>query len=274
MGRKHRVEKRQFALRCPVPSRSRSASRPKTPIALTEQVPPPAWFPEYLRRLRETYAPDLPAPRRFPEPLGGVIRTILAQQNTRRVAQRQWEVLTTVYPQWEAALMDGPDGIAATLKSAGGGLSRMKADYIYGVLAHLEETRGELSLRFLRDFPQTPGGHEQARAALAALPGVGHKTVALVLLFDLIRPAMPVDGNMERVAKRLELVPTNWNSHKVERWYGEAVPPDWETRYALHISGVRHGRDTCRSQRPLCPECVLREFCPSAALFELGEAQP
>lgn len=98
MGRKHRVEKRQFALRCPVPSRSRSASRPKTPIALTEQVPPPAWFPEYLRRLRETYAPDLPAPRRFPEPLGGVIRTILAQQNTRRVAQRQWEVLTTVYP--------------------------------------------------------------------------------------------------------------------------------------------------------------------------------
>lgn len=250
-------------VRSPRPS-SASAS------PLSEQNPPPAWFGAYLSRLRETYAPELPPPRSFPDPLGGLIRTILSQQNTRRVAQRQWEVLTATYPQWEAALLDGPDGIEATLKSAGGGLSRLKADYIYGILAHLDEQHGALSLRFLREFPHTPPGHEQARAALAALPGVGHKTVALVLLFDLRRPAMPVDGNMERAAKRLELVPAAWNSHKVERWYAEVVTGDWETRFALHISGVRHGRDTCRSKHPLCPACPLREFCPSAAIFELG----
>ncbi|SEJ27936.1 endonuclease-3 [Deinococcus reticulitermitis] len=256
-------ERSPGTLRYPVPPRSRPP--------LTEQWPPPAFFPDYLRRLREAYVPELPLPRRFPEPLGGVIRTILSQQNTRRVAGRQWEVLTATYPRWEAALADGPDGIAATLKGAGGGLSRLKADYIYGLLAHLEETRGELSLRFLRDFPLTPQGDEEARRALAALPGVGHKTVALVLLFDLGRAAMPVDGNMERAAKRLELVPAGWSSDRVERWYDEAAPRDWETRFALHLSGVRHGRVTCRPQRPLCGECVLREFCPAAAIFELEE---
>lgn len=231
----------------------------------------PDWFPEYLRRLRERHAPELPPPRRFPEPLGGVIRTLLSQQNTRRVAARQWEVLTATYPQWEQALLDGPDGVEAVLRSAGGGLARLKANYIYGVLAALEETRGELSLRFLRELPQTPQGDAEAHAALSALPGVGHKTAALVLLFDLLRPAMPVDNNIERAAKRLELVPAAWSSAKVERWYDRAVPRDWETRYALHLSGVRHGRDVCLSRRPRCGECVLSEFCPVAGL--LGEAE-
>lgn len=240
---------------------------PRPTLPLAEQVPPPAWFGEYLRLLRETYAPELPAPRRFPEPLGGVIRTILSQQNTRAVAQRQWEALTMTYPQWEMALLDGPDGIEAVLRRAGGGLARMKADYIYGVLAHLKETRGSLSLRFLREFPLTPEGHAEARAALEALPGVGHKTVALVMLFDLLRPAMPVDGNMERAAKRLGLVPERWNGLKVERWYAEVVPPDWDTRFALHISGVRHGRDTCKPREPLCGQCVLQSFCPSAGIL-------
>ena len=82
---------------------------PRSPkLSLTQQRPPPAYLPEIVRRLRERYVPDLPAPRRFREPLDGVVRVILAQQNTRRVAQRQWERLRATYPQWEAALLDGP----------------------------------------------------------------------------------------------------------------------------------------------------------------------
>ncbi len=219
-------------------------------------------MPEVLTRLRQHYLPTLPAPRRFAEPLNGVIRVILAQQNTRRVASRQWETLNAVYPRWEAALADGPDGIEATLRQAGGGLTRMKADYIYGVLHALAESRGELSLRFLRDLDDTG-----IRRTLESLPGVGMKTTSLVMLFDLLRPAMPVDSHIERWTKRLELVPARWNANKVEGWFDEAIPRDWETRYALHLSGVDHGQETCKSQKPLCAACVLREWCPSAALF-------
>ncbi|RJF73901.1 endonuclease III [Deinococcus cavernae] len=195
-----------------------------------------------------------------------MIRAILAQQNTRRVASRQWETLKTVYPQWEAALADGPDGIETTLKQAGGGLTRMKADYLYGVLDALAQSRGELSLRFLRELDD-----REIRRALEQLPGVGMKTASLVMLFDLLRPAMPVDGNIERWTKRLELVPARWNANKVEGWFDEAIPRDWETRYALHLSGVDHGQETCKSQKPLCAACVLREWCPSAALFLLED---
>lgn len=236
------------------------------PRSLTQQSPPPEFLPGVLESLRQHYLPTLPAPRRFAEPLSGVIRVILAQQNTRRVASRQWETLNAVYPRWEAALADGPDGIEATLRQAGGGLTRMKADYIYGVLNALAESRGELSLRFLRDLDDTG-----IRRTLESLPGVGMKTTSLVMLFDLLRPAMPVDSHIERWTKRLELVPARWSANRVEQWYDEAVPRDWETRYALHLSGVDHGQETCKSHKPLCAQCVLRQWCPSAAIFLLEE---
>ena len=241
------------------------------PRSLTEPFPAPDFLPDVLERLRQHYLhqhylPSLPAPRRFPEPLDGVVRVILAQQNTRRVASRQWETLKTVYPQWEAALADGPDGIEATLRQAGGGLTRMKADYLYGVLNALAESRGELSLRFLHELSDA-----EIRTTLENLPGVGMKTTSLVMLFDLLRPAIPVDSNIERWTKRMELVPANWNANKVEQWFDQAVPRDWETRYALHLSGVHHGQETCKTQKPHCETCVLRQWCPSAALFLLAE---
>lgn len=243
-----------------------SHSRPRPP--LTEQVPPPEFLPQVLQRLRERYAATLPAPRRFPDPLDGVLRVILAQQNTRAIAARQWDMLRATYPVWEAAYADGPDGIESTLRQAGGGLTRTKAAYLWGILDALEqfndlEPSGELSLRFLHGLDDA-----EARQVLQSLPGVGQKTASLVLLFDLRRPAMPVDNNIERWIKRLELVPARWNANRIEVWLEHTLAPDWETRYALHISGVRHGHETCKSQRPLCAECVLLEFCPTGGLLQ------
>ncbi len=142
---------------------------------LLSLCPPPEHVPEVVARLIAAEHPDPPVPRPVRDPLDGVLRVILSQQNTNAVAQRQWEALTFTYPRWEAALLDGPEGIEATLKAAGGGLARVKAAYLHGILAHLEETRGELSLRFLRDLPD-----DEARAALEALPGVGLKTASLI----------------------------------------------------------------------------------------------
>lgn len=229
---------------------------------LLSLCPPPEHVPEVVARLIAAEHLDPPVPRPVLDPLDGVLRVILSQQNTNAVAQRQWEALTFTYPRWEAALLDGPEGIEATLKAAGGGLARVKAAYLHGILAHLEETRGELSLRFLRDLPD-----DEARAALEALPGVGLKTASLVLLFDLIRPALPVDGNIERTLKRLEFVPPNWSAERTERWFDRVVPREWALRAALHVAGVRHGRHTCLPRNPRCPACPLLDLCPSAPLL-------
>lgn len=221
----------------------------------------PAALLEVVRRLRDHELPDPSPPRAAPEPLDEVIRTILSQQNTSVVARRQFEALQAKYPRWEAALLDGPDGIEATLKEAGGGLSRIKAGYIHAVLNALDE-QGRLSLRHLKGL-----GDAEARAALENLPGVGMKTASLILLFDLVRPAIPVDSNIERLAKRLEWVPEKWNAEKVERWFELVLPRDWQTRQAFHIAGVRHGRHTCHARHPDCAGCVLRDLCPSAGLL-------
>lgn len=202
-----------------------------------------------------------------PEPLDDLVETILAQQNTAALTRRQFAALKAAYPVWEAALADGPDGVEAVLRGAGGGLARTKADYIWNVLHRLEETRGRLSLHDLRGMDD-----KRARALLESLPGVGMKTASLLLLFDLARPAIPVENNIHRVAGRLDLIPPRWNVLKAERWFDEVLPRDWATRYTFHVSAIRHGRQTCLSRRPRCETCVLRDLCPSAGLFLEGTA--
>lgn len=228
-----------------------------------------------MRRLAAAYLPTRPTPRVSPEPLDDLIRIILAQQNTSALARRQFGALKAAYPVWEAALADGPDGIEAVLRAAGGGLARTKADYIWNVLYRLEELHqpeeggGHLSLRDLRQMDDAG-----ARALLESLPGVGMKTASLLLLFDLARPAIPIENNIHRVAGRLDLIPARWNVLKAERWFDEALPRDWATRYTFHVSAIRHGRQTCLARRPRCEACVLQDLCPSAGLFLNGEDEP
>jgi endonuclease-3 len=95
---------------------------------------------------------------------------------------------------------------------------------------------------------------------LLALPGVGPKTAACVLLFSLDRPYFPVDTHVHRVAIRLGLVPPRSNAIVTQAAFQESVPDD--EMYALHMNLIRHGREVCTAQRPRCSECVLRELCP------------
>ncbi|MFD1730555.1 endonuclease III domain-containing protein [Deinococcus malanensis] len=240
------------------------ASRPP----LHEQTPPPDWLPEVIARLRAEYHPDLPLPRPERQVLDALLRTLLSQQNTSTVAARQFAALKAAYPRWEAALLDGPDGIETVLRDAGGGLARIKAGYIHGILAHLHEHLGTLDLAATRQL-----NDQEARNLLEGLPGIGMKTASLVLLFDLLRPALPVDTNIERVAKRLELFPQRWTAEKVERWFDAVVPREWAQRAAFHVAGVRHGRLTCRPREPRCDRCVLQDLCPSAALLGPSETR-
>ena len=247
-------------------SRAKSTAPSVPRPSLAEQSPPPESLPEIARRLAERYLPTPPNPRKAAEPLDGLISTILSQQNTAPITRRQFEGLKTAYPRWEVALLDGPDGIETVLKAAGGGLSRIKSAYIWSVLRQLADTRGALSLKDTRTMDDA-----QVRTLLQSLPGVGMKTASCVLLFDLARPAMPVDTHIWRIARRLELVPAAWSAVKVEKWFDEVLPRTWKERYTFHVAAIRHGRETCKAQRPRCETCILQDLCPSAGVF-LGAA--
>ena len=92
-----------------------------------------------------------------------------------------------------------------------------------------------------------------------------------MLVFALGMPAMPVDTHVYRVSKRLGLVPQKTSVEKAHDILESMVEP--EHVFQFHVMLIRHGRETCKAQRPLCTACILREDCPSAPAFERAAAR-
>ena len=215
---------------------------------------------EVARLLRDHYGRFAPAPSVAPvDPLDELILTILSQQNIGVVTQRLFDALKNTFPTWQAALEAGSERIQRVLEGAGGGLAAVKSRSIHKCLTRILETRGELSLEFLRGESL-----DAARGFLEELPGVGPKTSGCVLMFSLRVPAMPVNTHIHRIAKRLEFVGVTASVPQTQAWFEAQLPVTWAARYEFHVNAFSHGRETCKSQRPLCGACVLRPLCPSA----------
>ena len=101
----------------------------------------------------------------------------------------------------------------------------------------------------------------ESQAYLCALPGVGRKTAACVLLFAFGLRDVPVDTHVSRVGMRLRLLRPKAPFEELHDAMLALTPPGAELE--LHVNLLRHGRRTCHSQRPACGACALRRMCPS-----------
>ncbi len=203
------------------------------------------------RRLTRAYG-TAPEPRRLP-PLDELVLTILSQNTNDTNRDRAYADLRKRLPTWDE-VADAPVGaIAHAIKR--GGLAPTKAPRIKKVLRSIRAGGSPLDARALRGL-----GDTELWERLVALPGVGPKTAACVLLFSLDRPFFPVDTHVHRVAARLGLVPPRANAAVAQALLQRAVPA--ELTYELHMQLIRHGRHVCAARRPLCSECVLRDLCP------------
>ena len=97
------------------------------------------------------------------------------------------------------------------------------------------------------------------RDYLESLPGVGRKTTNVVLsnIFDV--PAIAVDTHVERVSKRLNLANEKDTVLEVEKKLMKKIPKNKWSR--LHHQLVLFGRYTCKSIKPDCEKCLLKEYC-------------
>ena len=97
------------------------------------------------------------------------------------------------------------------------------------------------------------------RKELELMPGVGRKTTNVVLseLFDI--PTMAVDTHVERVCKRLNLVSKDANVLEVEQELYNIIPKDRLNK--THHQLVLFGRYYCKSIKPKCDTCKLKEIC-------------
>lgn len=96
--------------------------------------------------------------------------------------------------------------------------------------------------------------------ALVTLPGVGRKTANVITSVVDNQPNMAVDTHVNRVSKRLGLVPlTATTPLAVEKVLIKNIPR--ELVHTAHHWLILHGRYTCLARSPKCVDCKLQMFC-------------
>ena len=205
------------------------------------------------RRLDPEYGPFEPFTK--VDGVTELIVTVLSQNTNDVNRDRAFKNLKREFPGWDDVLSAPAKRIESTIRV--GGLARNKSLAIKEILGEIKSRFGRFTLDPIAKLPI-----EQAMAELTALPGVGVKTAACVLVFSYGKPVIPVDTHVHRLSVRLGLVASKATPEQTFRVLMDITPD--ELKYPFHVYLIRHGRRICKSQKPLCGECVLSDLCPSA----------
>ena len=200
-------------------------------------------------RLREVYG--VPVMEPHGDALAELVLTVLSQSTNDRNRDAAYLRLRDRLPIWEA-VRDAPvEEVEEAIQP--GGLHVQKSRRLQQILRALPD---DLDLSRLGDASVPEG-----RAVLCALPGVGRKTAACVLLFAFGARDVPVDTHVGRVATRLALLRPGAGSEEQHDAMVALTPRGAELE--LHVNLLRHGRRTCHARVPACAACALRRACPS-----------
>ena len=200
-------------------------------------------------RLRLVYGQPSAPPHR--QPLDELILTVLSQSTNDRNRDVAFLRLRARFGSW-AAVRDAPNAdVEAAIRP--GGISKVKSARIQAILRELDDPP---SLDHLADLDVA-----EARAELVALPGVGRKTAACVLLFAYGMADVPVDTHVSRVGTRLALFRPGAPFEELHDDMLAITPRGQELEF--HVNLLRHGRRTCHARRPQCEDCALLRMCPT-----------
>jgi len=200
-------------------------------------------------RLAELYG--VPAMEPHGDPLAELVLTVLSQSTNDRNRDVAFLRLRERFPTWEV-VRDAPlEEVEEAIRP--GGISKVKSARIQAILRAIGDP---LELEWMREAPV-----KASQEYLCALPGVGRKTAACVLLFSYGLRDVPVDTHVSRVATRLGLLRPKAPFEELHDAMLDLTPQGAELEF--HVNLLRHGRRTCHAQRPACGECALRRMCPS-----------
>ncbi len=186
------------------------------------------------------------------EPLDGLVLTVLSQNTNDRNRDVAYARLRHAFPSWDAVADASRDAVEDAIRPAG--LAPAKTKAIFSILNQLKISFGAFSLEPLRE--KTPG---EARRFLEDLPGVGPKTAACTLLFDLGMPAFPADTHVSRICRRLGVVPPSATPPQIITFVESFLPSAYFL--AGHLNLIEHGRHRCQARNPQCPTCAISPWC-------------
>jgi endonuclease-3 len=211
------------------------------------------------------------------EPTSELILTILTQNSADTNAEVAFEALRRAYPSdgppeahnpgsgWGGfglSAAPSPDWAAVEFAPLAeltdvirpGGLANQKAPRLQATLRTIREERGDYSLEFLAAMPALEG-----RAWLTSIGGIGNKTASILLLFCFGQPLFPIDRHVERVSRRVGLLPPRATIDQAHDLFLGLLAPD--QMYEAHVNLIQHGRKVCHAQRPDHDACPLRSRC-------------
>lgn len=170
-----------------------------------------------------------------------LIATMLSAQTTDKKVNQVTEILFEKYPNLEQLSNADIEEVKKIIKPIG--------TYNKKAINTIEIAK---SLKELGCVPND-------RSFLESLPGVGRKTTNVVLSNIYNVPCIAVDTHVERVSKRLGLVPKKSDVRKIEEILTKKIKKEKLGR--LHHQLVLFGRYYCKSQNPQCDNCRLKEIC-------------
>ena len=98
---------------------------------------------------------------------------------------------------------------------------------------------------------------------LKKLPGIGEYTASAILAIAFNKPFIPLDGNVERVIKRLLNLKTKKQTKK-ENIKEKKNILGTTTRSSDYAQAIMElGALICKPRNPLCIQCPLKKYCRS-----------
>ncbi|MBA0862872.1 hypothetical protein Goshw_013857 [Gossypium schwendimanii] len=173
--------------------------------------------------------------------LDGLIKIVLSQNTTELNSQKAFASLKSVFPTWEDVYAAETKSLENAIRC--GGLAPRKASCIKNVLSSLHERKGKLCLEYLRDLSV-----DEIKSELSNFKGVGPKTVACVLMFNLQQDDFPVDTHVFEIARAIGWVPAVADRNKTYLHLNRRIPN--ELKFDLNCLLYTHGK--------LCRKCTMK----------------
>ncbi|MEK4722767.1 endonuclease III [Lactococcus sp. FSL W8-0209] len=202
----------------------------------------------YLEALKiiEDMFPQAHGELEWETPFQLLIATILSAQATDKGVNKATPALFAAFPDAQTMSQANVEEIEKLIRTIV--LYKTKAKNILRTSQMLVTDFGDL----LPDLPKD-------KKVLQTLPGVGRKTANVVLAEAYGIPGIAVDTHVERVSKRLDIVPQKATVLEVEEKLMQLIPEEKWVQAHHHL--IFFGRYHCTAKKPKCADCPVLDYC-------------
>lgn len=211
-----------------------------------------------VRNRRQAIRPGLLAwskkhPKRYPWRRPGIgayevlLAELLLKRTTATAAARTYKHFVKQYPTVGELAAASEEELAQSFGPIGLAMQRARSTH-----------------RLARALANLPDGIPVKFSSLLSLPGIGEYSARAILSFGWRVPVAVVDGNVERILRRVFQDHINLDASKstIQDIADQLVPP--KAHRDFNFALIDLGSSVCRPAKPLCNECPLRLHCDYA----------